>query len=283
MIRPGGGDAFDVNRSVHWHVLSNFAYLSPDDNSAVDRLRRRRPATTATVVGVHRAGQDRGRRGRPAGHRRAQGDRERRRSTATTATTASATTSRTRASGLDYQLSTGAIDPSLPYIKREGMRILWSGFPDDATADAEIDKLADFYELNYPDVVRRPRAPRSTQAIDELKVLYRLTATPEMKVTAATYPEQHRATLDWPGLLPLPRRRPLHGGGRRRDQGDDPVHLRHLPHVPADRAGRRQPAARRAAQHAPTTPCGSSTTRTSRRAWTRAARAAASATPGTTA
>ncbi len=53
---------------------------------------------------------------------------------------------------LDYKLSTGAVDPSLPYIKREGMRILWSGFPDDATANAEIDKLTDFYKLNYPDV-----------------------------------------------------------------------------------------------------------------------------------
>ncbi len=35
MIRPAGGDAFDVNRSVHWHVLSQFTYTSPDANSAV--------------------------------------------------------------------------------------------------------------------------------------------------------------------------------------------------------------------------------------------------------
>ncbi len=30
MVRPGGGDAFDVNRSVHWHVLRDVDYWSAD-------------------------------------------------------------------------------------------------------------------------------------------------------------------------------------------------------------------------------------------------------------
>ena len=101
--------------------------------------------------------------------------------------------------GFDYKLSTGAVDPTLPYIKREGMRILWSGFPDDATADAEVDKLADFYATNYPEIAATKGA-QIDAAIDEIKTLYRLTATPEMKVTAATYPD-HMGHLDFPGCF----------------------------------------------------------------------------------
>ena len=91
------------------------------------------------------------------------------------------------------------VDPSLPYIKREGMRILWSGFPDDETAHAEIDKLGDFYKLNYPDVYATKGA-QIEAAKDELKVLYDLTTTPAMKVTAATYPN-HMGHEDWPGCF----------------------------------------------------------------------------------
>ena len=49
------------------------------------------------------------------------------------------------------------------------MRILWAGFPDDATADAEIDKLTDFYQLNYPEVYATKGA-QIAAAQDELKV-----------------------------------------------------------------------------------------------------------------
>ena len=79
------------------------------------------------------------------------------------------------------------------------MRILWSGFPDDETAHAEIDKLGDFYKLNYPDVYATKGA-QIEAAKDELKVLYDLTTTPAMKVTAATYPN-HMGHEDWPGCF----------------------------------------------------------------------------------
>ena len=102
-------------------------------------------------------------------------------------------------SNLDHKLQLGEIDPSLPFIKREGMRILWSGFPDDATAEAEIDKLTEFYRTDYPEIYATKGAQVS-QAVDELKVLYHLTATPEMKVTAATYPNNIGHT-DWPGCF----------------------------------------------------------------------------------
>ena len=101
--------------------------------------------------------------------------------------------------GLDYELSTGGIDATLPFIKREGMRILWDSYPDEATADAEADGLQDFYDANYPDVAATKGA-QIKAAIDEIKVLYRLTATPEMKVTAKTYPDNLGHT-DFPGCF----------------------------------------------------------------------------------
>ena len=30
LVRPGGGDVFDVDRSVHWHVLRTVDYWSTD-------------------------------------------------------------------------------------------------------------------------------------------------------------------------------------------------------------------------------------------------------------
>ena len=150
--------------------------------------------------------------------------------------------------GIDYQLSTGAIDPTLPFIKREGMRILSAGYPNLASADAEADRLEGFYQQHYP-LVFQTKAAQINAAIDEIKVLYRLTATPEMKVSARTYPD-NLGHMDFPGCFRC------HDGGhcprrqRGRDHEDDPVHLRHLPHLPADRAGDRQPAARRATRDA---------------------------------
>ena len=64
------------------------------------------------------------------------------------------------------------IDSTLPYVKREGMRILWNGYPDQETAFAEADKLSSFYELEYPDVAAS-QAVEIDEAIEQIKILYR--------------------------------------------------------------------------------------------------------------
>jgi nitrate/TMAO reductase-like tetraheme cytochrome c subunit len=198
MIRPGGGDAFDVDRSVHWHVLSEFTYLSPDANSAViDYV----SATRDDGSVVEYISQD---KIKVAEDVRPEIDALK---TVDRNVTLNCYDCHNRVghdvpnprTGLDYRLSTGVVDPSLPYIKREGMRILWSGFPDEAAADAEIDRLGEFYALNYPDITATKGA-QIVAAQDELKVLYRLTATPAMKVTAATY-ANNIGHMDWPGCF----------------------------------------------------------------------------------
>ncbi len=198
MVRPGGGDVFDVDRSVHWHILRDVNYWTPDEDAAsidyveaemadgtinayiaqdrisvaedvqpdIDAIKAVENAHLMTCYDCHNR----------AGHNIPN-----------------------PRSYMDYDLSTGVIDATLPFIKREGMRLLWSGYPDDAAADAEIEKLGDFYRLEYPDVYEAKTAEVDV-AIDRLKELYRLTATPEMKVTAATYPD-HLGHSDFPGCF----------------------------------------------------------------------------------
>ena len=80
------------------------------------------------------------------------------------------------------------------------MRILWAGYPDDATADAEIDKLEDFYQLNYPDVSPRKARPDRRRRSTSSRSSTASPRRPEMKVTATTYPN-NLGHQDFPGCF----------------------------------------------------------------------------------
>jgi nitrate/TMAO reductase-like tetraheme cytochrome c subunit len=187
LIRPGGGDVFDVSRSVHWHVLADVEFRSDDEGAQdirwvgvtrpdgtvreyirqdeirlaedvgpdLERIKRESESRPMDCISCHN------RVGHPLPNPRR---------------------------SLDAALASGRIDADLPYIKREGMRILWSNFSSEAVAYAEIERLRDFYELRYPQFAQyKPMAINN--AIEEIKTLYRLTATPVMRVTASTYPD----------------------------------------------------------------------------------------------
>lgn len=198
MIRPGGGDVFDIDRGVHWHVVRNLTYWTADEDAA-------------SIAYVEAEQPDGSVRQFIAGDQITMGEDVKpdiaKLKTAERSTTMSCYDCHNRIGhavsnpriGLDYELSTGGIDATLPFIKREGMRILWASYPDEATADAEADKLLGFYEANYPEVAETKGA-QVAAAIDQIKVLYRLTATPEMKVTAQTYPD-HMGHTDFAGCF----------------------------------------------------------------------------------
>jgi hypothetical protein len=88
---------------------------------------------------------------------------------------------------IDESLSNGTIDPSLPYIKRESVARLSGDYASVADADRAIDGLRTFYEAQYP-LVPKLQTFQVNAAVIELKRIYRLVATPEMKVTGTTYP-----------------------------------------------------------------------------------------------
>ena len=198
MVRPGGGDIFNVNRSAHWHVLQDVSYYSADPRSTrIDYVR----ATQADGSVVEYISQDKIKVAQDV-----QPD-----INAITSTERKVTMTcydcHNRAghnianprTAVDQAMATGQIDTKLPFIKREAMHILWSGYPDVAAADTAADNLKGFYATNYP-TVATAEASQIDSAIAQIKVFYRLTATPEMKVTSKTYPN-HLGHLDFPGCF----------------------------------------------------------------------------------
>ncbi len=198
LIRPTGGDPFDVSRSVHWHVLRHVTFYSSDpraqtvdyveatqpDGSVANYISQAKVKDTGDVVPEVAAIK-----------------------TSESATTMSCYDCHNRVghdianprNGVDAALTAGTIDKTLPFIKRESMRILYGTYPDVATADAEADKLPQFYALNYPPLAQS-KATEIASAVAEIKSLYTLTATPEMKVSAKTYPN-NLGHLDFPGCF----------------------------------------------------------------------------------
>jgi nitrate/TMAO reductase-like tetraheme cytochrome c subunit len=198
MIRPAGGDPLNVERSVHWHVLqtvdygtsdphaqtidwvqvtrddgtveefiaSNQVTVSDDVAPDLDRLQQEEPGRRMDCLDCHNR----------VGHALPNPRRE-----------------------VDLAMSEGTIDPSLPEIKRVAMLILSDSYPTDAAADAAAASLLDFYELRYPEVASS-QGTAISQAIGEVQLIYRLAATPEMKVTATTYPDNLGHT-DFPGCF----------------------------------------------------------------------------------
>ena len=198
MIRPGSGDVFDVKRSVHWHILSDVHYRTPAENAGkIDYVVvTRDDGTVDEFIAQDKIGVAEDVGPDIANIKAAEKDR-----------TVDCITCHNRVGhpipnprrSLDADLTANRIDPTLPYIKREGMRILWSGYPDLAAADAEVDKLTSFYQLNYP-AVASTKAAAIDQAETRIKFLYRLSATPDLKVTASSYPD-FLGHLDYPGCF----------------------------------------------------------------------------------
>jgi nitrate/TMAO reductase-like tetraheme cytochrome c subunit len=88
---------------------------------------------------------------------------------------------------IDSDISAGHVSTSLPYVKQQASQILGTEYASTGDAHAAIDGLRNYYSLNYPAVVASDGVAIDT-AIETLKTTYDLVATPDMRVTAATYP-----------------------------------------------------------------------------------------------
>jgi nitrate/TMAO reductase-like tetraheme cytochrome c subunit len=97
---------------------------------------------------------------------------------------------------VDEAIDAGKISSALPFIKRDGVALLNGNYPSLEAADKAINGLRATYATRYPLVFKSQEA-QVTRAIDELKVQYRLIATPAMKVQAKTYPDNlgHQRSL----------------------------------------------------------------------------------------
>jgi nitrate/TMAO reductase-like tetraheme cytochrome c subunit len=88
---------------------------------------------------------------------------------------------------IDESIAAGKISQSLPFIKREAVSRLGKNYDSAEDADKAIEGIRGMYERRYP-LVSQTREPAVKRAVEELKLLYRLVATPEMKAIASTYP-----------------------------------------------------------------------------------------------
>jgi nitrate/TMAO reductase-like tetraheme cytochrome c subunit len=198
MIRPNGGDAFDMNRSVHWHVLQDVEFVSSDETGQkIDYVRVTRDGGATQEF----LAQDQIRNGEDVEPdiKRVQAERQTRRMDCLECHNRVGHAIPNPRKGIDQAMAAGRLDAELPYLKREAMGLLVADYPNEEAADTAIASLRSFYTLRYPDVASS-KASEIGAAVTELQSLYRLVATPEMKVTAKTYPDNLGHT-DFPGCF----------------------------------------------------------------------------------
>ncbi len=100
---------------------------------------------------------------------------------------------------LDEALASGGIERTLPFVKREGLKLLSASYPSQDKGVAAMVGLADFYRLQYPNVLSA-RQQAIDQAVAALQDIYRQTVFPEMNLTWQAYPN-NLGHVDFPGCF----------------------------------------------------------------------------------
>ena len=90
---------------------------------------------------------------------------------------------------VNLALATGKIDPTLPHIKRTGVKFLAAKYPTTAAALNAIKKgVETFYHDKYP-TLAKDSGDAILSAISELQDIFRKNFFPEMKVRWDIYPD----------------------------------------------------------------------------------------------
>jgi nitrate/TMAO reductase-like tetraheme cytochrome c subunit len=101
---------------------------------------------------------------------------------------------------INRALREGQIDKTLPFVKREALRILEQKYESHADARSKITaELEAFYREKYPEVMKE-RGDAVRQAAAELGNIYSWNVFPKMNVTWGTYPNQ-LGHEDFPGCF----------------------------------------------------------------------------------
>ncbi len=89
---------------------------------------------------------------------------------------------------VDRRMAGHFIDPTLPYIKQQGVQVLTADYKTtDEAEEAIADNIGKFYQQKYPQIASS-KAESVKQAIAELQGIYRTTFFPTMKVNWKTHP-----------------------------------------------------------------------------------------------
>jgi len=95
---------------------------------------------------------------------------------------------KTAEAALDQSMATGAPDPSLPFVHKQGMLLIQAKYGSQAEAATKIKAgLEDFYRSQYP-AIWSGQHDKIEQAATTLTAIYAQNVSPEMKVAWGTYP-----------------------------------------------------------------------------------------------
>ena len=247
VVRPVGFGGESATRGVHWHIAQEVDYLSADPRAqTIDYVAVTDPSGSVKEY-VASAAINLPSDVQPDIDRLKNIDRSRRVDCIDCHNRVGHGVS-TPDQAVDDSMSAGRIARDLPYVKREASDRLSIEYASVEDADQAIDGLRSFYVGRVP-LVASDRQGDIDRAIGDLKI--DLPARRDARDEGHRYdlPEQPRPP-GGPRLLPLSRRWPLPRRERRPDAENDPVCLRHLPHLPADRCERVGCPHRRAALHA---------------------------------
>jgi hypothetical protein len=188
VVRPHGFGQATITRGVHWHVQEDVVYATPDEHSlripwvgVTFRDGRTAQYVEQSVVKVAENAQD---------------DIDRlKKSKSITLRRMDCLNCHNRAGhaissvprSIDNAIADGQISQRIPYIKRDGVNLLEAEYPSVTAADRAIAGLRTKIKAQYP-LVYAMQKKQVDEAITTLQGIYRLVATPEMKVTAQTYP-----------------------------------------------------------------------------------------------
>jgi len=186
VVRPPGLSEGNGSPGAHWHVQQDVEFASPDEHSQridwvgvtykngtkkqfiarkevgissdarpdIARLKRTETSRQMTCIECHNR----------VGHEMPTPD-----------------------SAIDESIASGKISPSLPFVKRFGLARLEREYSSEGEADKTIEGLRGVYATRYP-LVYRSQKRKVNRAVKQLKLLYGLVATPDMKAVAADYP-----------------------------------------------------------------------------------------------
>jgi nitrate/TMAO reductase-like tetraheme cytochrome c subunit len=101
---------------------------------------------------------------------------------------------------VDAAIEAGRIDRSLPFVRREAIRILRASYtPAAAAQDSIVRAVSEYYRANYPDL-SNSKSAEIDQAAREIGGIFAHNVFPAMNVTWGTYPN-HLGHQNFPGCF----------------------------------------------------------------------------------
>jgi nitrate/TMAO reductase-like tetraheme cytochrome c subunit len=192
-VHVGGGSVrLGVAQGIHWHmnVANEVEYIATDDKRQVipwvrlkDRFGNVREFTAEGVTAEQLAKGERRRMDCMDCHNRP-----------------SHTMAATPERAVDELIAREAIPRTLPFVRREAVKVLKATYTSEEAASAEISRtLRDFYRSQYPQAYMSQR-PDVEKAVQAAEMIYRRNVFPEMNVTFGTYPN-NIGHMDFPGCF----------------------------------------------------------------------------------